>query len=418
MTSYPAPEIYLPGGVFEPVINAVLIGGPDFICVHGGRGSSKTMTIAGAIALRSSMTATRTAAMRERQNSIRESSRAVFVKVIKRMRLRGWKLGQYELTHTTGSKITFHGLHSGTVDSMRSIPDLDIAWGDEAQKFSYYSIQTLLPTIREDNTQVIFTMNPTDPEQVVYKDYVTNPVYPDQTLIVQANYDSNPFFPKRLDRQRKADEKRKPEEARHVWHGEPAILSASQVFKRGLHWEVDACDGFGAFDEVPESVIPCFGLDIGQGNHPSIILRVYYWEDRIHIAAESVDMSLTNDNLEEFVEKAGVDRGDVVWSDRQALPWKRAPKGWSLKHVPKQAGGEDRGVKFIKGKFLTIHPDCKMTIKQWPRYSFKVNAEEVVLPEYDDHDDDAPDCVRYALHELIYGLDNNDATGAGGAIVF
>ena len=158
-------------------------------------------------------------------------------------------------------------------------------------------------------------------------------------------------------------------------------------------------------------------MDIGQGNHVSIILRVYQWADRIHVAAESVEMALTHDGLERFVSPVGVGAGDVVWSDRQTLPWHRAPNTWSLKHVPKQAGGEDRGVKFIRGHWLTIHPSCETTIKQWPRYSLKMK-DDIVLPEYDDHDDDAPDCVRYALHELIYGLKEEIATGAGANITF
>ena len=313
------------------------------------------------------------------------------------MKLTGWKLGIYELTHQTGSRIMFNGLHHTTVDGLRSMPDIDIAWGDEAQKFSHYAVETLLPTIREDKTQVIFSLNPTDPCDIVYNDYVANVAYPDDTLTVQANFVDNPFFTKRLNRMRLRDEKRDPELARHRWHGYPAILSASQIFKRGKHWDV------GEGDDVPHSAAPCYGLDIGMGQHPSVLLRVYHWADRIHIAAESVDMDLTQDNLEKFVAKAGVKAGDTVWSDRQTIPWNRAPDGWRLRHVPKHAGGEDRGVKWIKGHRLTIHPTCKTSIHQWPRYSYKVDKDDVVLPEYDDHDDDAPDCVRYAMHELIYG---------------
>ena len=409
MSELAAPTIELPGGRFEPVIRAILTGEPDYVCVHGGRGSAKTETIAGAIALRSSMTATLTVAMRERQRNIRESMRAVFVKVIRRMKLPGWHLGMYELSHVTGSRIVFEGLHATTVDGLRSMPSIDIAWGDEAQKFSHYAVETLLPTIREDRAQVIFSLNPTDPQDIVYRDFVEHLAYPEDTLTVQANYDVNPFFTTRLNRQRLRDEKRDPEFARHKWRGEPAILSASQIFKRGTHWDVD--DGA----DVPHSAAACYGLDIGMGNHPSIILRVFHWDNRIHVAAESVDMALTQSSLEDFIGKVGVSAGDVVWSDHQTLPWNRASDTWSLKHAPKHAGGEDRGVKWIKGHWLTIHPDCTTTLHQWPRYGYKVK-DDVVLPEYDDHDDDAPDCVRYALHKLIYGKRRRTATGEGASV--
>lgn len=399
--------IRIPGGPLGRIFRAVVKSDPRFVCAHGGRGSAKSETIAGAIATRSTLKTTQTVAIRERMNSLKESSKATIELVIQRMNLSGWTFGEYELRHRNGSRIIFRGLHASTSDSIRSLAGTDIAWADEAHSISDHSLRTLLPTIRKPGSQIIFSLNPEDPEQAVYRDFVAHPAYPDHTLTVQANWMHNRFFPLALNQQRLADEKRDPEMAQHVWYGEPMILSAAQIFRRYVHWDID----IGS--DVPENAVPCYGMDLGLGNHPSIILRVYHWEDRIHIAAESVDTSLTQDTLEKFVGAVGVGAGDIVWSDHQALPWNRAPDGWRLQHVPKHGGGEDRGVKFIRGRRLTIHPGCKTTLHQWPRYALKVDKDGVVLPLYDDHDDDAPDCVRYALHELIYNIPQRSGPVSG-----
>ena len=220
----------LPGGKLGQVFRAIVQGDPRFLGVHGGRGSAKSETIAGAIATRATLKTTQSVGIRERMNSLKESSKATFELVIRRMRLTGWKFGEYELSNVNGSRIIFRGLHATTSDSIRSLAGTDIAWVDEAHSISESSLRTLLPTIRKDGSQIIFSLNPHDPEQAVYRDFVARPAYPDQTLTVQANWVDNPFFPLSLNLQRLADEKRDPEMAEHVWNGKPAILSACLLY--------------------------------------------------------------------------------------------------------------------------------------------------------------------------------------------
>ena len=81
-----------------------------------------------------------------------------------------------------------------------------------------------------------------------------------------------------------------------------------------------------------------------------------------------------------------------------------------MMHVPKQAGGEDRGVKWLKSKRILVEQDCETTVWQMSRYAYKVK-DEVILPEYADDNDDAPDCIRYACHAQIYATKGRDIAG-------
>ena len=384
------------------VASAIRKAKPHFVVVHGGRSSGKTFGIAAALVLRATLERTSAVVIRATQVSIRESVQQSIELAIQHLGLWGWKTGVRVTEHENGSRIVYHGLGPASAAGIRSIPNIDIAWIDEAQYVEEQPLRTLLPTVREKNSQIVFSLNPLDPEGAVYRDFVAEPLFPDLTLCVQANYDSNHWLDETMLAQIEAVKKADHDRYLHEFMGHPLLLTAAQVFRMGedAHWHCADIDA-----QVPENAKPLYGLDIGMGKHPSVILRVLVWDGTIYVQRECTDYDLRQDSLESFVAAVGVGVGDVVWADHQALPWNRAPGGWALRHVRKVAGGEDRGVKWIKSRHMVVHPTCKTTLYQLPRYSLKIDKDGNVLPEYDESDDDAVDCVRYACHEAIYKMD-------------
>ena len=386
----------------RPVVSAIMAKQPKFVVAHGGRDSGKTYTICAALAHRATRSKTFIVMIRATEVAIKESSKLQFETVIEDYGLTGWRLGQYEAEHTNGSRVVYRGLADKTAPGIRSFTNLDVAWIDEAQYITEGPLRTLLPTVRIEGAQCIFSLNPLDPEQCVFRDFVANPRYPAMTLAAQANYDTNRWITKDMLAQIANDKETDYERYLHEWEGQPLILTAAQVFRfsedpRRGDWHIEDID-----DQIPHNATPLYGMDVGMGKHPSIALKVYQWGGIVYVARESVDANLHQDTFELFIASLGAGHGDTVWADWQSLPWQRAPQGWSLKHVRKSPGGEDRGVKWLKSKHIVVHPSCEETIYQLPRYSLKVDKDGNVLPEYDDHDDDAVDSIRYALHEMIY----------------
>ena len=71
-----------------------------------------------------------------------------------------------KIKSTNGGLIIFQGMQNHTADSVKSLEGYDIAWVEEAQSFSQYSLDLLRPTIRKPNSELWFSWNPskaTDP---------------------------------------------------------------------------------------------------------------------------------------------------------------------------------------------------------------------------------------------------------------
>lgn len=379
---------------------------PRFISVHGGRASGKTYSICMAIAERATTRPTKVLMLRATKASIAHSSKAEFESVIQDMGLSGWTFGARETTHENGSVVAYWGLLPHTAHSVRSFANIDIAWVDEAQYIARAPLRTLLPTIRRPRSQIVFSLNPLDKDGPVYKDFCTDLLYPDMTLVVQANYDTNHWASDEIKAQAAADRLANPELWEHEWKGAPMQVTEAQVFRFGEargQWDVDDLD-----DVVPRNAVPVFGLDIGQGKGTSVMLKMYHWPGIVYIAREAVlhGFQLHHDELMAFAERLGVRAGDVVISDKQALPIRTMAEGWTLKLVPtKPPGGEHGGVSWLKSSHISVHPSCEFSIKQIPLYSLKVDPNtEVVLNEYAKGNDDVVDAMRYGFHQQIYGI--------------
>ena len=205
--------------------------------------------------------------IRQRLNSIRDSSKAMLESAIDGLGATGWRKGVYKLTNANGSEIIFRGLHGATVDSIRSLEGFDVFWCEEAHALETRALSTLLPTVRKEGAIVVFSLNPLDPQQAVYADFVnpeTRDDYDGDLLVVEANWDSNPWLDKNVLRDKDRAYARDHEMAEHVWGGKPLLLSAAQVFRLNKHWRiVKAADV-----EIPSNAIPLYGMDFGLGVHP------------------------------------------------------------------------------------------------------------------------------------------------------
>jgi phage terminase large subunit len=191
-----------------------------YISVRGGRGSGKTKNFARALIMRSTVEKLRVLCTREVQLSIRESVYATLVNEIQELGLSSqFEILSNEIRSAKGGSFIFRGLAAETIDSIKSLADIDIAWVEEAQSVSRKSFEMLFPTIRAAGSQIWLSWNPVLESDPIYE-MVCKEGLPDCANLF-VNFDQNPWFPDVLRLEEQHMLGRDPIRHAHIWGGMP-----------------------------------------------------------------------------------------------------------------------------------------------------------------------------------------------------
>jgi len=214
----PTPRVFVP-----------LLGAARYKGAWGGRGSGKSHFFAEAIVERALMApGLRVVAVRENQNSLKESAKRLIEDKISALGVGGRFDIQVDQIKTPGGGVAiFQGMRDHTAESIKSLEGFDIAWVEEAQTLSSRSLEMLRPTLRKPGSELWFSWNPrleTDPVDQLLRGAEPPP----DAIVVKANYNDNPFFPAELEAERAFDERANPTRYAHIWLGayEPAAIGA------------------------------------------------------------------------------------------------------------------------------------------------------------------------------------------------
>jgi phage terminase large subunit len=261
-------EIRLP-----PKIVDVFEGEARYRGAYGGRGSGKTRSFALMTAVagyRHGMSGLsgQILCAREHLNSLDESSLEEVKAAIKSV---PWLLSYYEIgekfVRSRDGRINyvFAGLRRN-LDSIKSKARIIIAWVDEAEGVSDAAWQKLIPTVREDNSEIWVTWNPETKHSATHRRFRVNP--PQDSKICEINWQDNPYFPKVLDKERKEDLKLRPDDYGHIWDGD------MKVHADGAYYAVEMREAKaeGRITNVPydRAVGVVTAWDLGVGDSTSI----------------------------------------------------------------------------------------------------------------------------------------------------
>jgi len=196
---------------------------------HGGRGSGKSWGVARALLILARQKRLRILCTREVQKSIKDSVHALLSDQIQSLGFGAdFQILETEIRCTrTGSVFLFAGLSQHTVESIKSFEGCDIVWVEEAQTVSGKSWDVLIPTIRKPGSEIWITLNPQLETDETYQRFIANP--PPDSVVVEMNYNDNPWFPAVLETERlHAQKTMKAEKYRHIWEGKcmPAVDGA------------------------------------------------------------------------------------------------------------------------------------------------------------------------------------------------
>jgi phage terminase large subunit len=155
------------------------------------------------------------------------------VDTIIRLQYPGWKITKESLDSPAGSHIIFRGLADmRAADQMKSLEGYDIFWLEEASAISKESISVLLPTLRTEGSELWATLN-----RNMEKDPIIAELWDadrDDILRVelQPGKADNPWFPDVLQAEMETAYKNNPDEAMHVWGGQPRKQGDNAVMSR------------------------------------------------------------------------------------------------------------------------------------------------------------------------------------------
>lgn len=201
--------------VFKP-----LLGPHRDKAAHGGRGSGKSHFFATQAALTAyAKPGTRIVCVREIQKSLKESAKRLIEDKIESLGLTGFRLLNDEIVTPGRGVIIFQGMQDHSAESIKSLEAFDVSWVEEAQTLSERSLGMLRPTIRKPESERWWSWNrrrKTDPVDALF----SGEHKPPNSVVVQANWRDNPWFPRDLDADRLYDEVNSPDTYQHVWEGD------------------------------------------------------------------------------------------------------------------------------------------------------------------------------------------------------
>ncbi|MCW5676286.1 MAG: phage terminase large subunit [Xanthobacteraceae bacterium] len=222
-----------------PKLIPVFLGEADVRGAYGGRGSAKTRSFAKMSAVRAYMwsKAGRKGIIlcgRQFMNSLDDSS---LEEVKAAIESEPWLLEHFEIgekyVRTKDGNISykFSGLDR-SIDSIKSKARILLCWVDEGEPVTEEAWTKLIPTLREEDSELWVTWNPESKRSATHKRF--REARNDRMKIVEMNWRDNPWFPKILERKRVADLSERPEKYDHIWEGGFVVAHEGAYYAKGL----------------------------------------------------------------------------------------------------------------------------------------------------------------------------------------
>ena len=203
---------------------------------YGGRSSGKSHEFAGMVV--EEMVADPECAVvciREVQKSLALSAKKLIEAKIREFGVAHlFRITKTEISRIGGSGIcVFQGMQDHTAESVKSLEGFHIAWVEEAESLSEFSMSLLIPTIRSPrpwagrDAEVWFTWNPkrrTAPvELLLRRKKRTN------AIVVRVNYTDNPFLPRAMAVEAAEMKLLDLDSYSHIWLGDYESIGANVV---------------------------------------------------------------------------------------------------------------------------------------------------------------------------------------------
>ena len=372
---------------------------------YGGRGSAKTRSFALMTAIKGYQFAEAEVSgvilcARKFMNSLADSSMEEVKQAIRAIE---WLADYYEIgqnyirTKNGLVSYVFCGLRHN-LDSIKSKARILLCWVDEAENVSEIAWRKLTPTVRETNSEIWVTWNPETEGSPTDVRFRQKP--PENAIIVEMNYNDNPFFPDVLEQERLSDLARL-DYASYAWVWEGAYLENSDKQFLSGRYIVEEFDD-NLYKQADRLL---FGADFGFANDPNTLIRSFILNDCLYIEYEAYGVNIELDEMPAFYDSVPEARKWAIKGDcsRPETISHIKRKGFNISAAKKWQGSVEDGIAYLRGfKKIIIHPRCKHTATEARLYSYKTDRMTgEVLPIIVDANNHCWDAVRYSLDGYI-----------------
>jgi phage terminase large subunit len=368
---------------------------------HGGRGGGKSWDTAQDFVLEGAFHKYRYLCTREFQASIKDSVYRLICDVIERLGLRNnFYILNDSIKSVFGSEFIFKGLHQN-ISEVKSLEGIDRCWVEEADKLSKSSWDILIPTIRNEGSEIHITFNPEDERSATYQMFLGEKGPPPDSIVVEINYPDNPWFPEVLRKEMEYCRVNDPEMYDHIWGGKPKRYGQRCVF-RNVYIE--------DFEEPPEDTQFFYGADFGFSVDPTALVRMfikninetttelYITHEAYGHGVEIVDLPAffrTVPDTDKWKIRADSERPDTISHLHN--------EGFDIEGAEKGKGSVEDGIQFLRSfSRIVIHPRCKGSADDFRNYRWKEDKTTGdILPIPLDKANHACDAARYALEPYV-----------------
>jgi phage terminase large subunit len=373
---------------------------------YGGRGSSKSWTIARILLLKAMQKPMRILCTREIQDSIKDSVHKLLKDQIDLLELQGYIVQNDVIRHANGSEFLFKGLYTN-LSKIKSFEGVDICWIEEAESISAMSWEILDPTIRKPDSEIWISFNPRYEHDIIYTTFIENP--PDNAIVIKVNWQDNKYFPKELEDQKNRMMKNDPDKYLHIWEGQLKKNTDEQVLNN--KWCIEDFN-------TPDNVHFYFGADWGFSNDPNTLTRCFiaphkdYGNNCLYIDYEANDRPYNSENR---ITSSDIDALPALWDtvplvrQHQVKADNARPEtiahmvknGFNVVPSQKGKGSVEDGVSYLRSfDKIIIHSRCLNTIHEAKYYSYKVDkasgqVTSIILDKYNH----MIDALRYSLED-------------------
>ena len=367
-----------------------------YTVLYGGRGSGKSFAVANYLIAESMQSRQRILCAREMMNTIRDSVHRLLCDRIFDLKLDSFFEIQKDsiVNKLTKSDFLFKGIHSNIAE-IKSLQGVSRCWVEEAEKISNISLDVLIPTIREEGSQLFFTFNPENEHSPCYEKFVLNA--PEDCAVAFVNFDANDLFPDVLRREMEYCKRVDFDKYEHIWLGKCKGYSEDCIFRGKVTVE--------EFPEPPEDTKFFFGADFGFSVDPTCLIRGFIQDKTLFIDYEAYGHGIEITELPAFFRTVpGADNWKIIAdSERPDTISYLHNEGFDIEGAEKGKGSVEDGIQFLRSfERIIIHPRCTGAKDDFENYRWKRDKiTDEILPIPKEGSDHATDASRYALERYI-----------------
>lgn len=375
-------------------------------CAYGGRGAGRSWSFAQALLIRGmDQPGLRVLCAREHQKSIADSVHRLLRDLIDRMGLGNvYRVTERSIEGPGGTLFLFAGLRHN-ITNIKSMEGIDVVWIEEAERVSENSWRVLIPTIRQDGSEIWVTFNPDQETDPTYQRLVIHT--PGNAIVVKTSWRDNKYFPAALAEERDHDWAVDPELAAHIWDGECRQHNDAQVLNK--KWRVEAFEPVTSGQDKWDG--PYYGADWGFAQDPTALSRFWIAPGsapgltRLMIEYEAWRIGCDLDDTPALFEQVPGSRDYLIRADsaRPETISHMRRRGYRVEGAPKWHGSVEDGIAWLRGhEEIVIHPRCEHAAKEARFWSYKIDPQtEDVLPILKRGHDHIFDGIRYGASPMI-----------------